>query len=215
MSAVMFATSHDEVTRCTEAIALAILVEEDVDLIGARATRVRLHNAMAVDDCDSVFFMAHGDKNSIYQDDHTPALTIEDCPIVHDKHVYAWACHTATTLGHRASFAGGTWWGYDCAVTAIDPQDDGQAIVVSIFAFIKNNFAASSRRREFTPFLLRLEELCVDGQRQLDVVFEQYDGEIFSLYSCCNQIWSRLRIWSDANDQPVIHPQSPPPYIEI
>lgn len=213
---IVFVTAHDPQTAANLAIAQLIGSPSDLNILGANATRANLLQMLgAAVGPQSLFCMSHGSRDALLDDVRMGALQATDAELLETCKVFAWACNTGARLGHVVSQAGGIWWGYDCPITAPDDRPKFIQIFVGIFSAIKGSFAACEDEASVDALLLHIKSLCDAALAALDKMGAQNDLDAFSLYSCCNQIWSRLSVWLAHRPDPCRHPKAPLPFIEL
>lgn len=212
---IVFVTSHDPQTAANLAIAQLIASPEDLNIFGANATRANLLQMLSTTAGSELFCMSHGSRDALLDDVRVGALEAKDAGPLKTCKVFAWACHTGARLGYVVSRSGGIWWGYDCAITAPDDRTAYAPIFASVFSEIKKSFAACEDEKSAHALIKHIHELCEAALVALDEMGAQDDVDSFSLYSCCNQIWSRLSVWLAHQTNPCRHPIAPPPFIEL
>ncbi|MFH7040776.1 hypothetical protein ABT392_00410 [Paucibacter sp. JuS9] len=208
---IVFVTAHDTQTAANLAIAQLIASPGDINIFGANATRANLLQTLAsAIGPQSLFCMSHGSRDALLDDVRMGALQANDAELLGTCKVFAWACNTGARLGHVVAQAGGIWWGYDCPITAPDDRPMYTPIFAGIFAAIKTAFAACEDEASVAALLLHIQGLCEAALAALDQMGAQHDFDSFSIYSCCNQIWSRLSVWLAHQPNPSRHPMAPP-----
>ncbi|AEF90623.1 hypothetical protein DelCs14_3631 [Delftia sp. Cs1-4] len=213
---IVFVTAHDPQTEANLSIARLITAPDDLNIFGEDATRANLIQILSTAaGSRPLFCMSHGSRDAVLDDVHVGALQAKDARLLESRKVFAWACHTGARLGHSVGQSGGIWWGYDCAITAPDNRVKYAKIFATIFSEIKESFAACENEESAYALIQRIRELCEAALEALDKMGAKYDEDSFSLYSCCNQIWSRLSVWLAHQTNPCRHPMAPSPFIEL
>lgn len=213
---IFFVSAHDEPTHANLQVAQLITCHSDVKVFEANATRDGLLQAFADNpDNKSVFSMSHGSKFATIGSDGGPALDEDDAAVLSQYNVFAWACLTGVTLGHRLAQTGTTWWGYDNAVTAPDDRPEFLHILSNVVANAKTNFASGIDASSIALVLDGIRTCCVDAIEELNTANAPNVENFFPLYSFCNQFWQRLSVWIPGVPEPLRHPNAPVAYYDI
>jgi hypothetical protein len=137
---IVFVPCHDPATEANLAVAEKILNEDCRPFFKDRATRAELLSALGHED-SSLFAMAHGRQNALLAQNGETGLSEEDVSVLGRRSVYAYACHTAGTLGQEAARKGSIWWGYVGSVQSPDSSAVLLPVFVGIFSRILKAFS--------------------------------------------------------------------------
>jgi len=212
---LLFVTAYDPATTANLKMAFRFPKHQDHRLLGKKASRDNLLNAIATINPQAIFMMSHGQLHVIRDNSDGAALSVSDTQIMNGRTVFAWACWTGSQLGYVLSNAGANWWGYDCAVTAPDERPKYARIQANFFKLGKRLFDTAKRPQDVPAILESLKQECSKVLASLDQAGAANDLEAFSIYSTCNQFWERLLVWHSHTNVPIRHPVAPPPYISI
>lgn len=207
---IFFVSSTDPATQANHAIALEMLVQSDVALFEAEATRARLHSEFQIAPPDNLIFaMSHGSPEALWDANGEAALSAADAANLQGYKIFCWACHTARELGQSFAAHGSTWWGYDCAITAPDARPPYAIVFRDLLLNLKQSFPTGIDSASVVAVLTAIRNACVDAETRLEELGASDDDDAMSIYSCCNQMWQHLRVWVAGHGQPMIHPDAP------
>lgn len=201
---IVFAPAYDDQTR-----ACAIVAEHVAEhthshpLLGDDACRSPLLAALGNAELSSCMFFAHGDQAGIYGADSNQALAITDLAHLPKLPMFAYACHSADFF-REAADRKRISWGYD--KTMVPPpyfavkRDD----VKSVFRYIAHNFATCISLSDVHRVIEDIRNLCV---KYLDRYIKNGTSTVATMVFF-SQIWTRLRVWTPWQDQPIKHQDS-------
>ncbi|EPL09852.1 hypothetical protein [Pseudomonas sp. CF150] len=211
---IFFVTAYDEATRANHAIARRMIIDSDINLLEFDAVRFNLKANLCSSE-GAIFSMAHGRTIAVIDNNGEYALHEADASLLVGFKVFAWGCHTSTTLGYKMSRSDVVWWGYDCAVTAPDDRIQYIDVFVRVFDSIKKLFVKGVNKLSVLDILEQIRILCVAAEEEFNILIEDDSCESFAVFSCCNNIWRQLLVWLPALSAPLRHPLAPAPYIEL
>ncbi|HSG39396.1 MAG TPA: hypothetical protein VLE27_07135, partial [Thermoanaerobaculia bacterium] len=125
---IVFVPCHDAATEANLAVAEKILTEDSRPLFKDRATPAELLAALDREEVP-LFAMAHGRPNALLAQDWKTGLSEDNVSVLGGRSVFAYACHTAGTLGREAARRGAVWWGYMGAIQS----PDSSAVLLPVF----------------------------------------------------------------------------------
>lgn len=209
--------AYDEPTRANLSIGQRIPWDANTQtLFDAHATRANLHKQLTASPrVTALFCMSHGTPTAL-RAQSGDALTQQpnDARALTGVHVFAYACHTATSLGRyvvREAKCAPAWLGYTGAITA--PPDDPtlSPLFASLFHWIAEHFHQISAR----DLIDALKQRCDHAAEQVDQLCDQDPSlDVMGAYYALNHLWQRLRAWitdPDAHTPPLQHAEAPPP----
>lgn len=202
---ILFAPAYDEPTRCTFLLAHELVPDATQPLLGADASRAKLHHALA-SSSDPLVALAHGSADHLRGQDGEPVLTVFDARSISPRAVFAYACHTGTQLGHAMSRTGNTWWGYSGAVAAPPEEATKSGVVTPVFRFLVEGFLHLRDEVPHPEFFARLKALCERATHYLDDRAESGESVDAGTYLCLLHMWDRLRVWNPGASRPAYHP---------
>lgn len=207
---IFFVCSTDPATQANHAIALQMLVQSDVALFAADATRARLHSEFQTNSPNNLIFaMSHGSPTALWDANGEEALSAADAANLQGYKIFCWACHTGKELGRSFATHGSTWWGYDCAITAPDARPPYSTVFRDILLSLKQSFPTGVDAATVATVFTAVKTACVDAETRLEELGASDDDDAMSIYSCCNQIWQHLCVWLAGQGQPIVHPDAP------
>ena len=218
---IVFVPAYDEPTRANQAVARDLPRGLDIDvgdgwlkdtyrlLLGAHATRANLLNVLEARP-EPLFAMAHGRPHCLLGQGHDQALLAQDAPILEQRPVFAFACHTAAQLGRAMAGQGVTWWGYIIEVSAPDDRELLRPLFVSIFAYIRSAFVDAGSPAGRLDVLMRTKALCDHAAETVDTLADDDPAlDVMDALRSLRDIWQLLRIWSPGAESPERHPHAP------
>ena len=196
---IHFVTAYDPATHANLSAIRSVLLESD--LVGGQATRAGLLRALATRPGEPLFAMTHGQPHVLVAHQGEAGLVAGDAAIVGTRAVFAWACHTAMTLGYTMSRFGATWWGYTGKIAA--PGDGVREIPIfeDVFLEIRSRFAVEAEH-----LMAQIRTICEQAEYRLDHIEAGSDS-----YLCLLHIWDRLRVWQPGASDAWAHPDARPP----
>jgi hypothetical protein len=212
---IVFAPRYDPATEGNLAVALRILPEGCRALLSEEATRAGLLESLTAAGAP-LLCMSHGRPDQLLGQHGETALSGMDAPVLGQRPVFAFACHTASELGEIASREGTFWWGYTGRVTAPDSTEAVLPLFVEIFAYIRDAFPGADSAASCGDVLTRISELCHEAEVRVDDLLDTGTTlDVGSIYLCLLQLWQRLRVWLPGGMEPLLHPEAPPPALLI
>ncbi len=141
---ILFVPGYDEATKANLDIGKQ-LADGHIALLAEKAIRSNLIELLRTLENESLFSMSHGKYDMLLDNNSETAISIDDKPLLTNRTVYAWACHTGSNLGeHIADNNNAVWWGYTGAVTAPSTSEPFYQKQKEVFRFIQNSFEKAS-----------------------------------------------------------------------
>jgi hypothetical protein len=207
---ITFITSYDDSTISNHNVVQTIVPIGGINLLGLNASRGNLIQSLAANLNIPVFVLTHGYHAGFYEGQGLIGFSVADINLFINRQVFVYACYTANELGRLSSNQNCIYWGYTGAISALiaDPEciDDFK----SIFQFIIDEFPNQTNQNSILNFMYELKDRCEIAQSNFDIIGEQdpyYD--IISAYSCAKDIWSRMRVFLQNENNQLIHPEAP------
>jgi hypothetical protein len=196
---ILFVTDYDDATRSNRLIAEPLRDNFEEVLIGEDATRAALHS-MLTGNQKPLFAMSHGRPDRMNDQDRNPAIHSGDILLASRRAVFAFACHTATTLGRKVASAGGIWWGYTGPI-ASPPDDPEQRLQLQpIFEHLMR-FVEYKNPAEVIQFLEELKDYCEEAAKKVGP-----NGKVFDAHLCIHHALDKLRVWLPTEQDALHHP---------
>ena len=219
---IFFVPGYDAPTQANLAIARQLAPSSAAGLplclLGATAKRPALANALASPSIP-IFAMSHGRHDRLFGHGGEPAIEESDehlLVLLGQRVLFAYACHTATSLGKVASGHGVTWWGYTGKVQSPVEALPFAPIFVELFQFILDRFWSLANYDARAAFLDELKNCCELAAGKIDEFGDAHpDADTFSAQLCARHTWDRLRIWVKGASGPEHHPQACPPALML
>lgn len=192
---IIFVPAYDEATRANLAVAQELQAPHTAHcLLGHGAQRAALLRTLLAYG-DPLFAMSHGKPDHLCAPDNTPALTTTDAAALGQRAVFAFACHTAASLGRTLAASGVTWWGYIKEVTAPDSSDSLRPLFVDIFRYIYETFASSNSSTARSNIITHIKQLCDSASFRIDQLAEaDLTLDVFEAFQSLRDIWQLLRV---------------------
>ena len=201
-----FVPGYDEATQANLRVAAAFL--PGGALTEHAAARERLL-ARLRDSDDPVFSMAHGERDALLGQSGERALVAEDFASYAPRIVYAYACHTATSLGARAAADGWAWAGYTGPVAAPGKADAEHAALAGVFRVVREGLGNIATGHGTGAWLAAVR----DGADAAAEALDALEGASLLAYVCANNLWTRLRVWRPGDAAPRRHPLAGEPML--
>lgn len=201
---IVFAPEYDDQTRACAKVAQHVAGHTRSHLLhGDDARRGPLLAALGNEELASCMFFAHGDRAGIYGAADQRALATTDLAHLPKLPMFAYACHSADFF-QEAADRGRISWGYDKTMVPPPYFAVNRADVESVFRFIAHQFATCASLTDVHRVIGDIRDVC---ERYLDRYIKNGTSTVAAMVFF-SQIWTRLRVWTPWENQPIKHAAS-------
>lgn len=201
---IVFSTNTDEQTNACHILIKNLEINSAIFLGAENAVKSKLEQELSIKE-RNIYAMSHGKHNSLIDNDSVPAIDTFNAPLLKERSVFAFACHTSSELGKVVATHQGNWFGYVGAIASPDSNEKGLEIFKPIFQYIFNSFTSVHTSAQCVEFIERVKDLCDTAELQVDSILDTTDDVGLSTYMCIRNIWERLRVWLANMDDFVAH----------
>lgn len=210
---IFFVPGYDPATESNLAVAERILPEDCRPLLKEHASRENLVAALAREEIP-LFAMAHGVREALLGHGHERAFSEKDIIVLGRRSVFAYACHTAGTLGREAARGGAIWWGYTGAIQCPDSSAAFLPVFVGVFSRIRDAFSRARSFEDCRAVLLLIGNFYDETVSEVgDLMLDNPDLDTTEANYCLTHLWQRLRVWWPGEELPLKHPAAPDPIL--
>lgn len=201
---IVFAPDYDDQTRACAVVAIHIAKHTNSHLLhGDDARRGQLLDTLKNTALASCMFFAHGDHEGIYGTGDVRALTKSDLAHLPKLPMFAYACHSANFF-QEAADRGRISWGYDKAMVPPPYFAVRRDDVESVFRLIAHHFDKCVSTTDIHRVIEEIQQACDKSlNRYIKNGTSTVAGMVFF-----SQLWTRLRVWTPWESQPVKHAAS-------
>lgn len=201
---IVFAPDYDDQTHACAVVAQHVAGHTHSKLLhGEDARRGLLLAALGSTKSASCMFFAHGDHKGIYGAANVRALATTDLAHLPKLPLFAYACHSADFFKEAADHERISW-GYDRSMVPPPYFAVRRDDVETVFRLIAHQFATCASIADVHRVIGEIQNLC---DRILGRYVKNGTSTVAGMVFF-SQLWTRLRIWTPWEHQPISHAAS-------